>query len=131
MVGSTATGVRKTAISALVAAETISVLGSRMTYLALPWFVLATTGSPGKMSLVLFAEILPMALLGIPSGMVISRLLRFSPPLTSRVQSLPPAAAACDAGLPVAPRGGGTVLIRAAGRAGYPPTNTTPSRWVR
>ena len=45
-----------------------------MTYLALPWFVLVTTGSPGKMSLVLAAEILPMAILGIPSGAVVQRL---------------------------------------------------------
>jgi predicted MFS family arabinose efflux permease len=74
MVDSAATGVRKTAVSALVAAETISVLGTRMTYLALPWFVLVTTGSPGRMSLVLAAEILPMAILGIPSGSVVQRL---------------------------------------------------------
>ncbi len=74
MVDSAATGVKKTAVSALVAAETISVLGTRMTYLALPWFVLVTTGSPGKMSLVLAAEILPMAVLGIPSGAVVQRL---------------------------------------------------------
>jgi len=40
----------------------------------LPWFVLVTTGSPGKMSLVLAAEILPMALLGIPSGVIVQRL---------------------------------------------------------
>jgi MFS family permease len=66
--------VNRTAVGALVVAETISVLGSRMTYLALPWFVLATTGSPGKMSLVLAAEILPMAILGIPSGSVVERL---------------------------------------------------------
>ena len=74
MVDSAATGVRKTAISALVAAETISVLGTRMTYLALPWFVLVTTGSPSKMSLVLAAEILPMAILGVPSGALVQRL---------------------------------------------------------
>jgi MFS family permease len=66
--------VKKTAISALVAAEVISVLGTRMTYLALPWFVLVTTGSPGKMSLVLAAEIAPMIVLGIPSGMLVQRL---------------------------------------------------------
>ena len=74
MVHSAVTGVKKTAVSALVAAETISVLGTRMTYLALPWFVLVTTGSPGKMSFVLAAEILPMAILGIPSGAVVQRL---------------------------------------------------------
>jgi MFS family permease len=66
--------VKKSAVSALVLAETISVLGTRMTYLALPWFVLVTTGSPGKMSLVLAAEILPMAILGIPSGTVVQKL---------------------------------------------------------
>src|SRR4030095_8178162 len=74
MVDSAATEVKKTAISALVAAETISVLGTRMTYLALPWFVLVTTGSPSKMSLVLAAEILPMAILGVPSGALVQRL---------------------------------------------------------
>ena len=65
---------RKTPIAALVAAEVVSILGSRMTYLALPWFVLVTTGSPSKMTLVLAAEIAPMAILGIPSGMVVERL---------------------------------------------------------
>ena len=65
---------KKTAVSALVGAEIVSVFGTRMTYLALPWFVLVTTGSPGKMSLVLAAEIAPMALLGIPSGMLVERL---------------------------------------------------------
>ena len=45
-----------------------------MTYLALPWFVLVTTGSAAKMSIVLAVEILPMAIFGIPSGMVVERL---------------------------------------------------------
>ena len=65
---------RGRAVSALVAAEVISVLGTRMTYLALPWFVLVTTGSPAKMTLVLAAEIAPMAVLGIPSGTLVQRL---------------------------------------------------------
>ena len=65
---------QKGPIAALVGAEVISILGSRMTYLALPWFVLVTTGSAAKMTYVLAAEILPMALLGIPSGMVVERL---------------------------------------------------------
>ena len=65
---------RKTPLTALVTAEIVSILGSRMTYLALPWFVLVTTGSPAKMSVVLAVEILPMALLGIPSGTVVERL---------------------------------------------------------
>ena len=49
--------VQRTPIAALVAAEIVSILGSRMTYLALPWFVLVTTGSAAKMSVVLAVEI--------------------------------------------------------------------------
>jgi predicted MFS family arabinose efflux permease len=66
--------VRRTPVAALVSAEIVSILGSRMTYLALPWFVLVTTGSVAKMTYVLAAEILPMAIFGIPSGMVVERL---------------------------------------------------------
>lgn len=73
MTGTTLAPVKTRAVGALVLAETISMIGTRMTYLALPWFVLVTTGSPGKMSLVLAAEILPMAILGVPSGAVVQR----------------------------------------------------------
>ena len=45
-----------------------------MTFVALPWFVLATTGSTAKMGWVLAAEMLPVALFGIPAGSVIARL---------------------------------------------------------
>ena len=45
-----------------------------MTFLALPWFVLSTTGSPAKMSVVLAVELLPVAILGIPSGAVVAAL---------------------------------------------------------
>jgi len=65
---------RRSPIAALVSAEVVSILGSRMTYLALPWFVLVTTGSAAKMSIVLAVEILPMALFGIPSGTLVERL---------------------------------------------------------
>ena len=71
---SSVTRVKKTAVSALVSAEVISVLGTRMTYLALPWFVLVTTGSATKMTLVLAAEIAPMVVLGIPSGLLVHRI---------------------------------------------------------
>lgn len=74
MDASATTSVKRTAVGALVLAEVISVLGTRMTYLALPWFVLVTTGSAGKMSLVLAAEIAPMAILGIPSGTLVQRI---------------------------------------------------------
>jgi len=64
---------RQKPIVALVAAQVISSLGSQMTFLALPWFVLQTTGSPTRMGIVLAAELLPIAILGIPSGTVVSR----------------------------------------------------------
>jgi len=66
--------VKRTPLAALVSAEIISILGTRMTYLALPWFVLVTTGSAAKMSLVLVAELLPTALFGILSGTLVERL---------------------------------------------------------
>jgi MFS family permease len=65
---------RSVTFRALFGAELVSASGSAMTFVALPWFVLVTTGSATRMSFVLAAEILPMALLGIPSGTVVSRL---------------------------------------------------------
>ncbi len=61
-------------LQALVAAEVISSTGSAMSFVALPWFVLVTSGSATRMSVVLGAEVLPMALFGIPSGSLVSRL---------------------------------------------------------
>src|SRR3954449_3474855 len=51
-------------LAALLGAEVISSLGTQMTWLALPWFVLRTTGSPQRMTWVLIAEILPVARVG-------------------------------------------------------------------
>jgi MFS family permease len=64
---------RQRPIVALVSAEVISSIGSQMTFLALPWFVLSTTGSATRMGVVLAFELLPIAILGIPSGAVIAR----------------------------------------------------------
>jgi MFS family permease len=61
-------------LAALIVAEIVSSLGSRITFLALPWFVLVTTGSAAKMGIVLAVEMAPVALLGIPSGAVVARL---------------------------------------------------------
>jgi MFS family permease len=65
---------RNRALRALLLAQVVSRLGSQMTFLALPWFVLATTGSPARMSVVLAVELAPVALFGIPSGSLVSRL---------------------------------------------------------
>lgn len=59
---------------ALLAAEVVSNTGSQMSALAIPWFVLETTGSPARMGFVLAAEFLGTALLGIPSGLIAARL---------------------------------------------------------
>jgi MFS family permease len=61
-------------IVALLAAETVSMTGSQMRWLALPWFVLVTSGSATRMSLVLAASAAGVALLGIPGGKVLERL---------------------------------------------------------
>jgi len=44
---------RSRPLIALLTAEGMSSLGSQMTFLALPWFVIVTTGSAAKMSIVL------------------------------------------------------------------------------
>jgi MFS family permease len=53
---------------ALLLAEVVSTTGSQMTWLALPWFVLVTTGSATKTSFVMAAELVGLALLGLPGG---------------------------------------------------------------
>jgi MFS family permease len=60
-------------IAALLAAEVISSLGTQMTWLALPWFVLRTTGSAQRMTWVIIAEILPIAVLGFWGGAIAAR----------------------------------------------------------
>lgn len=57
----------------ILLSESISALGAQMTFIALPWFVLSTTGSATRMGLVFAAELLPVALLGIPSGLAVQR----------------------------------------------------------
>jgi len=61
-------------LAALLGAEVVSSTGSAMTYLALPWFVLASTGSASRMSFVVAAELLGVAVFGLPGGAVLHRL---------------------------------------------------------
>ena len=65
---------RSRPLRALLAAELLSTTGSQMTWLALPWFVLVSTGSAKQMSFVVAAETAGYVLFGIPSGTVLSRL---------------------------------------------------------
>jgi len=61
-------------IRAIVAAEVVSSVGSSMTVLALPWFVLATTGSATKLGLVLGIGSIPFVALPLPAGSLIARI---------------------------------------------------------
>jgi len=65
---------RNRSLLGLLSAELVSLTGSSMTFVALPWFVLVTTGSTAKMGWVLAAEMAPIGLLGIPAGSLIARL---------------------------------------------------------
>ncbi|HEX8104863.1 MAG TPA: MFS transporter [Solirubrobacteraceae bacterium] len=61
-------------VAGLLAAELVSVSGSAISMLAIPWFVLVTTGSPAKTSLVLAAELLGILVLGFPGGVMAGKL---------------------------------------------------------
>lgn len=56
-----------------LAAEGVSLVGTRVSMVALPFFVLTTTGSPEKTGLVAVAEMLPLVLLKVLGGPVIDR----------------------------------------------------------
>ena len=65
---------RSRSVVALLGAEVISTTGAQMTWIALPWFVLVTTGSATKMSFVVAAELIGVAVLGFPGGRLLGRL---------------------------------------------------------
>jgi MFS family permease len=64
---------RDRSLVALLAAEVISTTGSQMTWLALPWFVLVTSGSATQMTFVVAGEVIGLALLGLPGGRLLGR----------------------------------------------------------
>lgn len=55
-------------LAALLLAEVVSTTGTEITSIALPWFVLVTTGSPARMGTVMAAGFAGLTLLGIPGG---------------------------------------------------------------
>lgn len=60
-------------LGGLLTAEAISMTGTRVSMIALPWFVLTTTGSATKTGLIAFAELLPLVLSKAFGGPVIDR----------------------------------------------------------
>jgi MFS family permease len=65
---------RNRGLLGLLARDVVSMTGSQMTWLALPWFVLTTTGSPARMAIVLAVESASLAVFGFLSGNVAARL---------------------------------------------------------
>ncbi|MDZ5619377.1 MFS transporter [Nocardioides sp. HM23] len=54
-------------------ADAISLVGTRVSMIAIPWFVLTTTGSPTLTGLIALAEMLPLVVLKVLGGPVIDR----------------------------------------------------------
>ncbi len=61
-------------VPALVGANAVSLVGSTLTFVALPWFVLQTTGSAAKTGLVGFFVALPAFVAGIFGGTLVDRI---------------------------------------------------------
>ncbi|MFI9258782.1 MFS transporter [Streptomyces sioyaensis] len=60
-------------LSGLLAAMAVSLTGTRISAIALPWFVLATTGSPTQTGLVAFCEMAPYVLVKAFTGPLVDR----------------------------------------------------------
>jgi MFS family permease len=65
--------IRNRGLLGLLARDVVSMTGSQMTMLALPWFVLTTTGSAGRMAVVLAVESASLAVFGFLSGNLVAR----------------------------------------------------------
>lgn len=67
-----ATGSR--AIYFLLVANAVSLIGNQLTLIAIPWFVLETTGSAAQTGLTAFFNILPVVIAGFFGGAIVDRL---------------------------------------------------------
>ena len=65
---------RRTPLWGYLVAEAVSISGTRLSMIAIPWFVLTTTGSATMTGLVAAAEMAPLVLLQFLSGPYIDRL---------------------------------------------------------
>jgi MFS family permease len=61
-------------LAGVLAAQAVAWTGTRLSAIALPWFVLTTTGSAARTGLVVFAEMAPYLVLQVLSGPVIDRI---------------------------------------------------------
>ncbi|MFD7916494.1 MFS transporter [Streptomyces sp. NPDC059752] len=60
----------------VLAANTVSIAGSSLTLIGVPWFVLQTTGSAGRAGVVAFCATLPVIVAALVGGPVIDRIGR-------------------------------------------------------
>ncbi|HEY0696228.1 MAG TPA: hypothetical protein VGD43_00280, partial [Micromonospora sp.] len=65
---------RRSGLIALLTAETVTDLGNKLSFVAVPWFVLESTGSPTLMGAVAAAELVPFVLAGTLGAPRIDRL---------------------------------------------------------
>lgn len=68
------TSVRRGPLLALYAADAISLSGNAVAQLAIPWFVLTTTGSAALTGLAVFFNFLPIVLAAFFGGVIVDRL---------------------------------------------------------
>ncbi|MEV8587977.1 MFS transporter [Streptomyces sp. NPDC051180] len=66
----------RTPLITVLTANAISISGNSLTLIAVPWFALETTGSPGKAGLVAFCAALPVLASALVGGPVIDRIGR-------------------------------------------------------
>jgi MFS family permease len=66
--------VRRRPLYALYVADAISLIGNAVAQLAIPWFVLVTTGSPALTGLAVFFNFLPAVLAGFFGGVIVDRM---------------------------------------------------------
>jgi MFS family permease len=69
-----AKAVNRLPLGALLTANAISGAGNAVTILAIPWFVLETTGSAARMGIVGAVEMLPIVLAGLFGGTLVDRI---------------------------------------------------------
>src|SRR5690348_711012 len=70
----TVQSLRQAPIYALLTANAISLTGNMMTAVAIPWFVLQTTGSAAQTGLSAFASTLPIFFSGLIGGVLVDRI---------------------------------------------------------
>ena len=70
------TGAERRPLAALLAANVVSVTGSAVTVMGVPWFVLQSTGSAADAGVVAFCAMLPVVLSALAAGPVVDRMGR-------------------------------------------------------